>query len=262
MNSNNAAADYYDKTSALLERIRETQQPAIDAAAEIFASSIGQKGLVFLFGNGHSRMMCEEMTPRQGCFVGFYAWAELAVSYHCATVGMNGLRGPLFLEKVEGYAEELLKSFRFGPNDAFMLVSTSGLRPLTVEMALGVKERGLPLVALTSVEHASQSKSAHSSGKRLMDVADMVLDNQCPAGDCIAEVEGLSWRIGPTSTVTGAMIMNMLRCATAEKLLAKGHKPVVLPSHQFVGTPSADAAEEQLDRFYEAYRKSLGHLYA
>jgi len=35
-------------------------------------------------------------------------------------------------------------------------------------------------------------------------------------------------------------------------------KPVLLPSHQFVGDPSA---AEQLERFYEAYRRSLAHLY-
>lgn len=256
-----AAIDYYEKTRALLERLRETQLPAIEAAADIFAGSIASGGLVFLFGNGHSRMMCEEMTPRQGCFVGFFAWAELAVSYHCGTIGMNGLRGPIFLEKVEGYGEELLKGFKFGPHDSFMFISTSGLRPLVVEMALGVKARGLPLVAMTSVEHASKSKAAHPSGRKLMDVADVVIDNQCPSGDCIVELEGLDWRTGPTSTVTGAMIINMLRCATAEKLLARGHTPVMLPSHQFVGNAAAVAAEEQFERYYEGYRKSLAHLY-
>ena len=91
-----------------------------------------------------------------------------------------------------------------------------------------------------------------------MDVADVILDNQCPPGDCVVEMEGLEWRTGPASTVTGGMIINMLRCATAEKMLARGVKPVLLPSHQFVGNTSAD---EQLERFYEAYRTSLRHLY-
>ncbi len=257
----NAAKEYFEKTSVLLDQILETQLPAIDAAADIFTDSISNKGLVFLFGVGHSRMLCEEMAPRQGCFVGFYSWAELATSYHCATVGMNGLRGPLYLEKIEGYGEELLKNFKFGSHDSFMLISTSGIRPLIVEMALGVKERGLPLVAINAIDHAANSKPAHSSKKKLMDVADVVIDNHCPSGDCIVEIPGLTWRTGPTSTVTGALIMNMLRCATAEKLLSRGHEPVMLPSHQFIGTPTADAAAEQLERYYEAYRKSLRHLF-
>src|SRR3954464_13648225 len=225
-----AATDYYDKTQELLRRLRHTQLPAIERAADLCADRIARGGLIFMFGAGHSRMMCEEMAPRQGCFVGFYSWAEQAVSQHCATIGMNGLRGPLFLEKIEGYAGELLSGFKFGPHDAFIIISTSGIRPLIVEMALGAKARGMPVIAMVSVAHCSQSKPAHSSGKKLIDVADLVLDNQCPPGDCVVELPGLAWRTGPTSTVTGAMLINMLRCETAERLLKKGHTPVMLPS--------------------------------
>ena len=253
-----AARAYFDKTRALLDRLVETELDAIDRAAGICASSIAQGGLVFLFGSGHSRMLCEEMTPRQGCFPGFVALVELALSNHADIVGANGLRAPLYLEKYEGYAEEILKSFGFGPHDAFIVISTSGIRAVVVEMALGAKQRGLPVIAIVSRQHCEQSPSAHSSGNKLVDVADVVIDNGCPAGDCVQELEGLEWRTGPASTVTGAMIINMLRCATAEKLLANGYKPVLLPSHQFVGHTSA---AEQLERFYEAYRKSLRHLY-
>jgi uncharacterized phosphosugar-binding protein len=253
-----AATEYFDRTLALLEAVRNTQLPSISQAAEICANSIAAGGLVFLFGAGHSRMMCEEMTPRQGCFAGFFALVELALSTHASIVGTNGLRSALYLEKYEGYAEEILKSFRFGPHDAFIVISTSGIRPVIVEMALGAKRRGMPVIALVSRQHAEQSAPAHTSGRKLIDVADVVLDNQCPPGDCVLELDGLEWRTGPVSTVTGAMIINMLRCETAERLLAKGHKPVLLPSHQFVGNISA---EQQLDRFYEAYRTSLAHLY-
>lgn len=256
-----AASDYFDKTQELLARMRATQLPAIERSAEICANSIAHGGLVFMFGAGHSRMMCEEMAPRQGCFVGFYAWAEQAVSQHCATIGMNGLRGPLFLEKIEGYAGELLSGFKFGPHDAFIVISTSGIRPLIVEMAQGAKDRGLPVIGVVSVAHCSGSKPAHSSGKKLIDIADVVLDNQCPPGDCVVEIPGLAWRTGPTSTVTGAMLINMLRCETAERLLARGHTPVMLPSHQFVGNTTAHAAEEQLEAYYEGYRRSIAHLY-
>lgn len=254
----NAALSYFEKTSALLESIRRTQLPEIERASELCAERISKGGLVFLFGNGHSRMMCEEMIPRQGCYPGFVALVELALSNHANIVGANGLRAPLHLEKYEGYAEEILKGFRFGPQDAMIVVSTSGIRPVIVEMALGARRRGLPVIAILSAAHCRQAASGHSSGKKLMDVADLVIDNQCPPGDCVLELEGLEWRTGPTSTVTGGMIMNMIRCATAERLLARGFTPTLLPSHQFVGNTSA---QEQLDRFYESYRKSLRHLY-
>jgi len=253
-----AAVSYFEQTTALLDSLRKTQLPSIEKAAELFADRISKGGLVFLFGNGHSRMMCEEMIPRQGCYPGFVALVELALSNHANIVGTNGLRAPLHLEKFEGYAEEILKGFKFGPHDAMIVISTSGIRPVIVEMALGAKKRGLPVIGILSVAHCKQAASGHSSGKKLIDVADFVIDNQCPPGDCIVELEGLEWRTGPTSTVTGGMIMNMIRCGTAERLLAKGFKPTLLPSHQFVGNTSA---QEQLERFYEAYRKSLRHLY-
>ncbi|MFN0120687.1 MAG: sugar isomerase domain-containing protein [Blastocatellia bacterium] len=253
-----AATDYYDKTLAILQEIRETQMDNIEQAARICAESIARDGLVFLFGNGHSRMMCEEMTPRQGCFVGWVALVELALSNHANIVGTNGLRAPLHLEKYEGYAEEILKGFGFGPHDAMIVISTSGIRPVIVEMAMGAQRRGMPVIGLCSRRHCEQSVPAHSSGKKLIDAADVIIDNGCPPGDCVVELDGLEWRTGPTSTVTGGMIMNMLRCRTAELLLEGGKKPVLLPSHQFVGNTSA---QEQLERFYDAYRRSLAHLY-
>jgi uncharacterized phosphosugar-binding protein len=184
----NAALTYFEKTAALLDALKKTQLPAIEKAAELFADRISKGGLVFLFGNGHSRMMCEEMTPRQGCFPGFVALVELALSNHANIVGTNGLRAPLHLEKYEGYAEEILKGIKFGPNDAMVVISTSGLRPVIVEMATGARQRGLPVVGILSLAHCREAKAGHSSGKKLMDVADIVIDNQCPPGDCIVDV--------------------------------------------------------------------------
>src|SRR5262249_44486985 len=146
----NAAVSYFDQTLDLLCRVRDNELPAIEQAAEICASSIAQGGLVFLFGAGHSRMLCEEMTPRQGCFPGFVALVELALSNHAGIIGSNGLRAPLYLEKYEGYAEEILKGFHFGSHDAFIVISTSGIRPVIVEMALGAKRRGMPGVRIVS----------------------------------------------------------------------------------------------------------------
>jgi uncharacterized phosphosugar-binding protein len=253
-----AGLAFFDEAINLLQDLRRTQADTIQRAAELCAERIARGGLIFLFGNGHSRMMCEEMTPRQGGYAGFVALVELAISNHAAIIGANGLRAPLYLENYEGYAEQILRSFHFGPDDAFIVISTSGIRPVIVEMAMGAQERGLPVIAIVSKAHCEEAKAVHSSGKKLTDCADLVIDNQCPPGDCIVELEGLEWRTGPASTITGAMIINMLRCAAAEALLQRGVKPTLLPSHQFVGNTGA---EEQLEAFYEAYRKSLKHLF-
>src|ERR1700738_1176408 len=188
-----AALSYFEKALDLLREVREQELSAIDQAAEICTSSIASGGLVFLFGNGHSRMMCEEMTPRQGCYPGFVALVELALSNHAAIVGANGLRAPLYLENYEGYAEQILRGFHFGPHDAFIVIYTSGIRPVVVEAAMGAQRRGLPVIAIVSKAHCEQAKSAHSSGKKLIDCADLIIDNQCPSGDWLIELEGLRW---------------------------------------------------------------------
>jgi uncharacterized phosphosugar-binding protein len=125
-------------------------------------------------------------------------------------------------------------------------------------MASGARARGLPVIAIVSKAHSEEAKAMHSSGKKLVDCADLIIDNLCPPGDCVLELNGLEWRTGPVSTITGAMIINMIRCGTAETLLAKGIKPVILPSHQFLDNTSA---AEQLEAFYEAYRQSLKPLF-
>ena len=138
----NAAVTYFDSVVGLLNQIKATQMGPIQEASRLFADRIAKGGLVFLFGCGHSRMMCEEMTPRQGCFVGFVALVEQSLSNHSAIVGTNGLRPPLYLEKYEGYSEQILNGFHFGPHDAFIVISTSGIRPVPVEMARGAQSEG------------------------------------------------------------------------------------------------------------------------
>lgn len=252
------ALQFHAAALQAIEEVRHNQLDAIVAASRICAGSIGRGGLVFLFGSGHSRMMVDEMIPRQGCFVGFYPLVELAVSNYSAIIGPNGLRTALHLEKYEGYAEEVLQGFHFGPHDSFIIISTSGIRPLVVEMALGAKSRKLPVIAIVSRSHCESVRPAHSSGKKLIDVADVVVDNHSPIGDCAVELPGLDSRTGPLSTITGALVINMIRAETARMLVESGHKPVMLPSHQFAHN---NTAEDQLEKFYEAYRTSLRHLY-
>ena len=124
-----AGLAFYDHAMNLLQELRSTQSEVIQKAAELCAERIASGGLVFLFGNGHSRMMCEEMTPRQGCFPGFVALVEMALSNHAAIIGANGLRSSLYLENYEGYAEQILSSFHFGVMTPSSLFRPAGFGP-------------------------------------------------------------------------------------------------------------------------------------
>ncbi|MCI0380230.1 MAG: SIS domain-containing protein [Gemmataceae bacterium] len=255
-----AAADrYFEESMRRLATFVDGQRDALDRAAALCTEAIAADGLVHLFGCGHSRMLCEEMTPRQGCFVGWHTIVELALTYHNLIVGPNGLRQSLHLEKTLGYAEQILRNFSFGPRDALIVISTSGIREVIIEMAEGAKQRGLAVIGLVSKTHCEQAKPAHPSGKKLIDVADVILDNSAPEGDCVLAIDGCKNKTGPFSTLGGAMIMNMLRCEVAQRLMDRGIEPVFLPSHQFVGSRSV---EEQLEYFYAQYARRVGPLYS
>ncbi len=253
-----AAERFFTESMSRLAGLLDSQRAELDASAGWCADAIAAGGLVHLFGCGHSRMLCEEMTPRQGCYVGWHTIVELALSFHNQIVGPNGLRQSLHLEKTPGYAEQILRNFAFGPKDVMVVISTSGIREVIVEMAEGARTRGLKVVGVVSKAHCEQAKPALASGKKLMDVADVILDNGAPVGDTLVSVEGAG-RTGPFSTLGGAMVMNMLRCEVAERLARRGVEVVLLPSHQFVGSRTV---EEQLEYFYAQYARSVAPLYS
>src|SRR5437764_3453754 len=180
-----AAERYYREAVARLGTLLDGQRHALDRASALCTEAIAADGLVHLFGCGHSRMLCEEMTPRQGCFVGWHTIVELGLTYHNPIVGPNGLRQTLHLEKTLGYAEQILRNFAFGPKDVLIVISTSGIREVIIEMAEGAKRRGLAVIGVVSRTHCQQAKPAHSSGMKLMDVAHVILDNGAPIGDTI-----------------------------------------------------------------------------
>src|SRR3954468_9050865 len=162
-----AAQQFHQEALARLRTLLDGQRDALDRAAALCTDAIAADGLVHLFGVGHSRMMCEEMTPRQGCFVGWHTIVELGLTFHNLIVGPNGLRQSLHLEKTLGYAEQILRNFAFGPKDVLIIVSTSGIREVIIEMAEGAKRRGLSVIALVSKAHCEQSKLARPGGKKL-----------------------------------------------------------------------------------------------
>src|SRR5436190_7130088 len=133
---------------AVLEKIRETQGDAIERASEVCAEAIGAGGFVHLFGTGHSRIPVEEMFPRYGSYPGFHPIVELSMTFHTQVVGANGQRQAMFIERVPGLAEIILSNFTFGAQDVMMIFSASGLTAVPVEMALGARSRGLPVVAM------------------------------------------------------------------------------------------------------------------
>lgn len=254
-----AASRYLTIGTEIVQKIAATQLPAIEQAAQICSNTIAQDGLVFCWGGGHSRMSVEEMFPRIGSYPGFYPMVELALTFYTNFIGADGMSQSFFLERQEKYAEAILSNYEFGPHDAMLCFSSTGINGLVIEMALQAKARGLPVIAVTSLEHARSTISRHSSGKKLYEVADVTIDNCTPAGDAVIQLEGLKYKVSPTSTLGAVAVVNALKARTAELMLARGVEPVVLTSPHFADQPQE--AEEQLQRVYQEFKRRKKMIY-
>lgn len=232
-----------------LQTIRETQLDAIDSAADACASSIDDDGLVFTFGTGHGSFAALETFPRTGSVTGFRPIVETPIAMFHHVLGDQGAAQYRFLHKQEGYGNAILSSHRLLEKDTMLLFSHSGINSVILDIALESKKRGLTVVGVTSVPHSSQVESRHSSGKRLMEVADVVIDTGVPLADASLHVEGLKHPLGPTSTVLASAIAHAIVSRTVELLVQRGHDEPFLMVNP--NTAGAEAAHAQNDKNYE-----------
>ena len=245
-----SAQDWFEKTEEIHRRIRETQMDNIQAAAEAIAGSIEVGRMVHLFGAGHGFLPVMECYPRIGGFVGYHPMTEHCLSYFTNVVGDSGVPQFLFLERLEGFAQIILQNYRLDPRDCMMIFSHSGINGVVMDMGLETKKQGLTLIALTSMDHTLSVEPRHSSGKRLCEIADIVVDTCVPAGDAMIDVPGLREKVGPGSTFGFVTAVNAINCQVARLLTERGHPPIVNISHNLV---SPEEAQIQMQKVWEAY---------
>ena len=251
-------SQYLDAIRSAIDAVERTQLDAIRAAASRFARSILAARLVHVFGTGHSRMAVEEMFPRYGSFPGFHPIVELSMTFHNPVVGANGQRQAMFLENVQGFGPVLWRNFAISSEDCLLAISTSGCNAVTVDVAIEARRLGMFVVALTSLPHSGVSTSKHEGGKKLHEVADLVLDQQAPPGDSAVWVDGLPTPVAPVSSISGCAVINLVKAEVARLLTEAGSPPSVLTAACHVG---ADRARELFEATYDDYRRRIGVLY-
>jgi uncharacterized phosphosugar-binding protein len=251
---------YLTAVRQALDAIEANQLATIRAAAARFAESIAAGRLVHVFGTGHSRMAVEEMFPRYGSFPGFHPIVELSMTYHNPVVGANGQRQAMFLENVQGFGPVLWRNFATAPDDCLLAISTSGCNAVTVDVAIEAQRLGMFVVALTSLAHGAASAARHESGRKLHEVADLVLDQHAPAGDAAVWVDGLKTPVAPVSSVSGCTTINLIKAEVARRLTEAGCPPQVLTAACHLGG-DADRARALFETTYDDYRRRIGVLY-
>lgn len=227
---------YIHKMSEIISKIDETQSENIKKAAELCAESIASGKLVHLFGSGHSVLPIQDMFPRYGGVVGWHPLMDPRLMWNNVIRG-GGARELLWIERQEGYIANFLQSYHLQKGEVMIVYSHGGLNAAPIEAAMYAKERGLKVIAVTSGENHKKAKATHSSGNKLGDVADILIDNCCPLEDALVEIPGYAQKVGASSTTAVMTITQSLAAETALLLEKKGHKMFIFVSPNVTECP-------------------------
>jgi uncharacterized phosphosugar-binding protein len=234
---------------ALQSRLAEiTAQPeSIRQAARLCAEALAGGGALHIFDSGH--MISSELIYRAG---GLAALSGLSFNLNVVNAVKTRPNLPPSADNrlAYGFIEYVFETNQLRPGDVLFVGSVSGKTPNVIELALQAKVHGLIVIAVTALAYSSRLISEHPSGKRLYEVADLVLDNHAPYGDAMLEVEGVDYPICPASGIGAAVVMWAVVAGIVEEMLARGLKPTVFPS---VNRPDGRALLNQVEA--EALRK-------
>jgi uncharacterized phosphosugar-binding protein len=220
------AQRYFEEATKLVGKIEQTQTEAIGQAARLMADGVEKGGLVSLFGSGHSILPVMDAFPRYGSYPCLRPLTDQRLGWS-NVLGTGGVRELLWLERTEGYIGNFLGNYTFEDTDTLVAYSHGGLNAASIEASLYVKARGGSVVAITSVANLDINPATHSSGKRLAEVADVVIDNCCDPADAVVDIEGWGPPVGATSTLAVIVITMSLVSQLAQELKDRG---IVLPT--------------------------------
>jgi uncharacterized phosphosugar-binding protein len=238
---------YFEIVQNQLQQIRATQWTQLAQAADWIATALVHDHWLYAFGTGHSHLLAEEIFFRAGGLVRGVPMLDEKLMLHENAIDAT------WQERKEGYAEECLSRYPLEAGDVLIVASNSGRNAVPVEMVRGAQQRGLKVIAVTNVAHSNAWPSRHPSGQNLADAADLVLDNCGVSGDACLALPGMPSYVGPTSTVTGALIINLLVVQAIENALARGFAPEIYISSNSNG----DDHNEQL---LQKYKSRIRHL--
>lgn len=223
---------FFSAALAVMARVRETQVQPVRQAAQLLGLRLLNGGIVHVFGSGHSRAFAMELCFRAGGLMPMHAIVMEDLLEHGKR--MADLQDPE-IERNPANAHLLLGAHDIRPEDGFILVSNSGRNGMIVEMAMEIKRRNLPLVVVTALDHATRASSRHPSGRRLHELADVVIDNCGPYGDALLPVPGHGWNCCSISSITGACIAQSLTAELIALYLERNQTPPVWLSSNIDG---------------------------
>jgi uncharacterized phosphosugar-binding protein len=245
---------YTHAVISLLETLADSQNDVLDTVAQKCADTLANKGLIHLFGSGHSVIPTLEAFPRYGSFVGLYPLNDPRLMWH-NVLGPGGVRELLWLERTENYIDKFLAHEPLESGDVIVIYSHSGKNAAGIDAALYAKKRGLYVVAVTAMANM-ETPGSHSSGQRLPDVADAVIDTGAPVEDAVVWVEGWNRPLGGSSTVIASIVSHEIITRTGAVLAGRAVTipTFVSPTVEGASVSSNDEVFAEHERYVHAAR--------
>ena len=235
---------YLENMMPILQRAIETQEPVLLQAAEMVADAIQDDKLIYVFGAGHAGILAEES---------FYRAGGLVPVVPIFAPGLTCQTRPITLgtqtERRSGYAQEIFDTFSLESGSVLVIHSNSGKNTVPIEMAEIAKSRGIKVIALVNAEQCRQAPSRHPKGLKLMDTADLIIDNCGVFGDACVYFEEIGERAGATSTVVGAALLNAVWVEAAQILIDRGVTPPIFRSANVDGNNSDESNQKWMDHY-------------
>ncbi|MFD5265374.1 SIS domain-containing protein [Streptomyces sp. NPDC058335] len=247
MSDRTPAAQFFDAAIGLLQRVRDEEAVAVEAAGVLLADTVASGGRLFAFGAGHSSLAAQDVVYRAG---GLALMNLLAVP---GVVGVDVVPATLgsALERVDGLASAVLDTSPVRAGDALVIVSLSGRNALPVEMALNARALGVKVIGVTSVAYATETTSRHVSGTFLKDHCDLVLDSKIAVGDAELTLDTVPAPFAPASTVVTSALLQAVMATAAASLAERGIEPPLLRSGNI------DGGHEWNGRIMDEYRDRI-----
>ena len=235
--------EYVNGIHEMLNNIVSTNEESLKLAIDAIYQTIVDDKIIHVFGTGHSHMTGIEMFSRAG------GLGNVDAMLDPDSITVSGAVRGAYVERVEGLAEVIWKNYHFEKGDMIIIVSNSGRNAVPVEMAMIAKEKGIKVLALTNIAQSSSQASRHHSGKRLFELADLVIDTLVPFGDSMVDIDGI--KTGAASNISAMFIVDYLVVGAIEKAVENGVRPFVFQSQNLDGFSN--------DAIYEYYRGRVKH---